>query len=90
MGNFLSVPRLRRSGTLNTQFSPPLNSDTLQKTHYSREVTTKLHCISAMDQYKNKSLEELRFEDYGIDGKKDDTDHFIEIIEESQVSMQLK
>jgi len=51
------------------QFSPVSGSDTMIKNGVSKDIVTKLMCITAMQQYQNKSLEELRVEDYQADRK---------------------
>ncbi|KAJ8278276.1 hypothetical protein GJAV_G00085840 [Gymnothorax javanicus] len=46
------------------KFNPPRGSDTLVKGGVTISINTKHQCISAMREYENKSLEELRLEDY--------------------------
>uniref|UniRef100_A0A8C7S2K5 Nuclear pore complex protein Nup98-Nup96 n=1 Tax=Oncorhynchus mykiss TaxID=8022 RepID=A0A8C7S2K5_ONCMY len=45
-------------------FGPPTGSDTMVKGGVTTSINTKHQCITAMKEYENKSLEELRFEDY--------------------------
>jgi nuclear pore complex protein Nup98-Nup96 len=53
------------------KFSPVTGTDTLQKNRVpqSISISTKHHCITCMKEYENKSLEELRFEDYTCNRK---------------------
>lgn len=46
------------------KFSPPTGSDTMVKSGVTTSINTKHQCITAMKEYENKSLEELRLEDY--------------------------
>ncbi|KAM9498566.1 nuclear pore complex protein Nup98-Nup96-like isoform 7-T11 [Salvelinus alpinus] len=46
------------------KFNPPTGSDTMVKGGVTASINTKHQCITAMKEYENKSLEELRFEDY--------------------------
>ncbi|XP_051956163.1 nuclear pore complex protein Nup98-Nup96-like isoform X2 [Xyrauchen texanus] len=46
------------------KFNPPTGSDTMVKSGVTANINTKHQCITAMKEYENKSLEELRFEDY--------------------------
>ncbi|XP_051537723.1 nuclear pore complex protein Nup98-Nup96-like isoform X2 [Myxocyprinus asiaticus] len=46
------------------KFNPPTGSDTMVKSGVTASINTKHQCITAMKEYENKSLEELRFEDY--------------------------
>uniref|UniRef100_A0A673ZEC2 Nuclear pore complex protein Nup98-Nup96 n=1 Tax=Salmo trutta TaxID=8032 RepID=A0A673ZEC2_SALTR len=46
------------------KFNPPTGSDTMVKGGVTTSINTKHQCITAMKEYENKSLEELRFEDY--------------------------
>ncbi|XP_062289256.1 nuclear pore complex protein Nup98-Nup96 isoform X2 [Scomber scombrus] len=46
------------------KFNPPTGSDTMVKAGVTTSINTKHQCITAMKEYENKSLEELRFEDY--------------------------
>uniref|UniRef100_A0A3B4CC02 Nuclear pore complex protein Nup98-Nup96 n=1 Tax=Pygocentrus nattereri TaxID=42514 RepID=A0A3B4CC02_PYGNA len=45
-------------------FGPPTGSDTMVKSGVTTSINTKHQCITAMKEYENKSLEELRLEDY--------------------------
>ncbi|KTG05752.1 hypothetical protein cypCar_00031261 [Cyprinus carpio] len=44
--------------------APPTGSDTMVKGGVTTSINTKHQCITAMKEYENKSLEELRLEDY--------------------------
>ncbi|XP_060792390.1 nuclear pore complex protein Nup98-Nup96 isoform X4 [Neoarius graeffei] len=46
------------------KFTPPTGSDTMVKSGVTTSINTKHQCITAMKEYENKSLEELRLEDY--------------------------
>ncbi|KAM9451703.1 nuclear pore complex protein Nup98-Nup96-like [Clarias gariepinus] len=46
------------------KFNPPTGSDTIVKSGVTTSINTKHQCITAMKEYENKSLEELRLEDY--------------------------
>ncbi|XP_061106548.1 nuclear pore complex protein Nup98-Nup96 isoform X2 [Conger conger] len=52
-----------QSGTT-LKFNPPTGSDTMVKGGVTTSINTKHQCITAMKEYENKSLEELRLEDY--------------------------
>ncbi|XP_067137824.1 nuclear pore complex protein Nup98-Nup96-like isoform X2 [Centruroides vittatus] len=51
------------SGTT-IKFNPPTGSDTMMKNGVSTNINTRHQCITCMKEYENKSLEELRVEDY--------------------------
>uniref|UniRef100_A0A1I8EGQ7 Nuclear pore complex protein Nup98-Nup96 n=1 Tax=Wuchereria bancrofti TaxID=6293 RepID=A0A1I8EGQ7_WUCBA len=51
------------SGTT-LKFEPPTSTDTMLRNGTNQTISTKHMCITAMKQYENKSLEELRCEDY--------------------------
>jgi nuclear pore complex protein Nup98-Nup96 len=51
------------------KFSPVTGTDTMQKNGVTQSISTKHHCITCMKEYENKSLEELRFEDYTCNRK---------------------
>uniref|UniRef100_A0A1I7TES5 Nuclear pore complex protein Nup98-Nup96 n=1 Tax=Caenorhabditis tropicalis TaxID=1561998 RepID=A0A1I7TES5_9PELO len=46
------------------KFEPPINSDTMMRNGTTTTISTKHMCISAMIKYQDKSMEELRVEDY--------------------------
>ncbi|KAM9331933.1 nuclear pore complex protein Nup98-Nup96 isoform 2-T2 [Pholidichthys leucotaenia] len=46
------------------KFNPPSGNDTMVKAGVTTSINTKHQCITAMKEYENKSLEELRLEDY--------------------------
>ncbi|XP_055387483.1 nuclear pore complex protein Nup98-Nup96 [Condylostylus longicornis] len=52
------------AGTSIAKYQPSIGTDTLIKNGQPNNVSTKQHCITAMKEYENKSIEELRFEDY--------------------------
>jgi hypothetical protein len=39
------------------KFNPVNGNDTMVKNGISKDITTKLMCVTAMQQYQNKSLE---------------------------------
>ncbi|KAL4003183.1 Nucleoporin autopeptidase family protein [Acanthocheilonema viteae] len=51
------------SGTT-VKFEPPTSTDTMLRNGTNQTISTKHMCITAMKQYENKSLEELRCDDY--------------------------
>ncbi|VDN08047.1 unnamed protein product [Thelazia callipaeda] len=51
------------SGTT-IKFEPPTSTDTMIRNGTNQTISTKHICITAMKQYENKSLEELRCDDY--------------------------
>ena len=54
------------------KFEPIKAKDTANKNGVTYNVDTLLHCITGMPQYEQKSLEELRLEDY-MAGRKGST-----------------
>ncbi|GAB6029666.1 hypothetical protein CHUAL_005398 [Chamberlinius hualienensis] len=56
------------SGTV-IKFVPVNGTDTMMKNGASVNINTKHQCITVMKEYENKSLEELRFEDYTANRK---------------------
>ena len=59
-------------GNQPVKFEPVKAKDTANKNGVTYNVDTLLHCITGMSQYEQKSLEELRIEDY-IAGRKGST-----------------
>uniref|UniRef100_A0A915KRE8 Nuclear pore complex protein Nup98-Nup96 n=1 Tax=Romanomermis culicivorax TaxID=13658 RepID=A0A915KRE8_ROMCU len=57
------------SSTPFIKYAPPLGMDTIVRNDTLKNIYTKHHCISAMNEYENKSLEELRLENYTRDHK---------------------
>ncbi|MCP9259431.1 Cell division cycle protein 16-like protein [Dirofilaria immitis] len=53
---------LYRVQLLNSE--PPTSTDTMLRNGTNQTISTKHMCITAMKQYENKSLEELRCDDY--------------------------
>ncbi|XP_074651968.1 nuclear pore complex protein Nup98-Nup96-like [Tubulanus polymorphus] len=51
------------------KFNAPTGTDTMLKNGVSNNINTRHQCITAMKEYESKSLEELRFEDYGANRK---------------------
>ncbi|KAG2456798.1 NUP98 protein, partial [Polypterus senegalus] len=51
------------------KFNPPNGNDTMVKAGVTTSINTKHQCITAMKEYENKSLEELRLEDYQAERK---------------------
>lgn len=47
-----------------TKFQAPVGQDTMVKGGSTNTISTRHQCISAMKDYEDKSLEELRLEDY--------------------------
>ena len=47
-----------------TKFLPTLDSDVIIKQGQKSPISTRIQCITCMEEYENKSLEELRCEDY--------------------------
>jgi len=56
------------SGTT-IKFAPVVGSEQAQKSGVSMTVKTQNQCITVMDQYSSKSIEELRLEDYTANRK---------------------
>ncbi|XP_063987774.1 nuclear pore complex protein Nup98-Nup96 [Diachasmimorpha longicaudata] len=52
------------TGTGMVKFSPVTGTDTMVKNGATQNISTRHHCIIGMKEYENKSLEELRLEDY--------------------------
>lgn len=63
--SFVRIP----TGTTEISFHPTTNTDTMVKHGHSHYVQTRFQCITCMQVYETKSLEELRYEDYK-DGNK--------------------
>lgn len=59
------------SGTTGTtvKFNPPAGTDSMMKNNVQTTISTHHQCITCMKEYENKSLEELRFEDYSVGRK---------------------
>lgn len=51
------------------KFQPTTGSDTMVKAGTTQTIQTRHHCISCMKEYQEKSLEELRHEDYTLGRK---------------------
>lgn len=63
-GGFGTVP----AGTT-VKFDPTTGMDTMMRGGLSTNVDVRNQCITTMKEYRNKSLEELRFEDYAAGRK---------------------
>lgn len=59
----------QQGGTAIAKFQAPQETDTLMKGSTQSYVQTKQQCITFMREYAEKSLEELRFEDYAANRK---------------------
>uniref|UniRef100_A0A182PA24 Nuclear pore complex protein Nup98-Nup96 n=1 Tax=Anopheles epiroticus TaxID=199890 RepID=A0A182PA24_9DIPT len=57
------------NGTAVAKYQQTHGTDTLVKNGQTTTVNTKQHCITFMKDYENKSVEELRFEDYAANRK---------------------
>lgn len=57
------------TGTAHVKYNPVVGTDVVVKSGTSQNVNIKHHCITCMKEYENKSLEELRLEDY-VAGRK--------------------
>ena len=58
-----------QEGTGHTKFQATTSTDTMMKAGQSQQISTRHQCITCMKEYENKSMEELRCEDY-IAGRK--------------------
>ncbi|KAF5399704.1 Nucleoporin autopeptidase [Paragonimus heterotremus] len=54
------------TGGTSVAFNPPITPDTVQRSGQQTQVNAKHMCITAMKEYQDKSLEELRLEDYAL------------------------
>jgi hypothetical protein len=69
-GGFGQQPQAsQQGGTAIAKFLAPQETDTLMKGSTTSYVQTKQQCITFMKEYAEKSLEELRFEDYAANRK---------------------
>lgn len=59
----------QQDGTAIAKFQAPLETDTLMKGATITYIQTKQQCITFMEEYREKSLEELRVEDYAANRK---------------------
>ncbi|XP_012673966.1 nuclear pore complex protein Nup98-Nup96 isoform X2 [Clupea harengus] len=62
--SFTAQPQQQQQPGTTVKFNPPTGSDTMVKGGVTTSINTKHQCITAMKEYENKSLEELRMEDY--------------------------
>ena len=51
------------------KFNPPTGNDTMMKSGTQQSIQTRHLCITCMKEYENKSIEELRCEDYAANRK---------------------
>ncbi|CAF0852273.1 unnamed protein product [Brachionus calyciflorus] len=58
-----------QTGTGHVKFQAPTGQDTVTKNGVQSTITTNHQCITAMKEYENKSIEELRMEDYQANRK---------------------
>lgn len=75
--NFMHNSKINKSqavkpfiGTTIKKFTPVTGTDMINKNGEISNIITKHQCITAMSEYQGKSLEELRSEDYRINGNK--------------------
>ena len=66
LGGFTTVSNV--TGTT-IKFQPLLASDVMIKNGSNQNISTRHQCITCMKEYENKSLEELRYEDYQANRK---------------------
>jgi len=62
-GGGFTNPSAQQSGTT-IKFAAPSGSDTMMKSGVQTQISTRHQCITCMKEYENKSIEELRCEDY--------------------------
>ncbi|XP_037293969.1 nuclear pore complex protein Nup98-Nup96 isoform X2 [Manduca sexta] len=62
----------QQTGTAHVKYNPVVGTDVVVKSGNSQNINIKHHCITCMKEYENKSLEELRLEDYAA-GRKGST-----------------
>jgi len=67
LGGFSSVTSNVTGTTI--KFNPLLSTDTMVKNGSNQNINTRHQCITCMKEYENKSLEELRYEDYQANRK---------------------
>ncbi|CAL1545131.1 unnamed protein product, partial [Lymnaea stagnalis] len=68
-GAFGGASAAAASGGTTIPFNPPPGQDTMMKSGVTTNINTRHQCITAMKDYENKCLEELRFEDYTANRK---------------------
>jgi hypothetical protein len=51
------------------KFNPPTGTDTMMTSSGQQSINTRHQCITLMREYENKSIEELRLEDYSANRK---------------------
>lgn len=62
LGGFRNTSQQQQGTTV--KYSPTQGTDTIIKQGHAQNINTRHCCISTMKEYENKSLEELRLEDY--------------------------
>ena len=55
---------MTQEGTRHTKFLPTVSTDTMMISGQSQQISTRNQFITSMKEYQNKSMEELRYEDY--------------------------
>ena len=63
-GGAFGAGGVSQDGTGHTKFQPTTSTDTMMKQGQQSQISTRHQCITCMKEYENKSLEELRCEDY--------------------------
>ena len=61
---FIYSPETSGKSYSKLKFQPPVGTDFMMKNGISTNVSTRHHCISAMKEHENQSLEEIRLTDY--------------------------
>ena len=67
--NAFGSTAVAQDGTGHVKFNPTTGNDTMMKQGVQSQISTRHQCITCMKEYENKSLEELRCEDYLVGRK---------------------
>lgn len=67
--NFGTSGTEQNLGSSITKYQATNSTDTLVKNGQQNSISTRQHCITSMKEYENKSIEEIRFEDYSANRK---------------------